>query len=410
MIPRFRLLFILLIIPALLLSACSGLVRRQSQAGQPPVPTEAPAADWTVPHAEAQSPAYPAVEVLVQTQVVEMPAEVLKVVTAPASLYYDRSGAQAQATPLPYPAPGMGGGSGGVFPSYSGGAAAAEAGPNRLIVKDAVLSLLVQDTNVALQRATQITADEGGYIISSRLWNQPFDAQADINLLYATLTLAVPVDRFEQTLTRLRELAIHILDESASGQDVTDEYVDLQSRLKNLEATRDRIRAFLDEAKTVEEAIMINEQLSLVEGQIEQVMGRMNYLFDRAAYSTITLTLNPDPPKITPTSTPTPTVTPSVTPTPTATPTATPTPWVPGATARVAADTLGTLLRGLVDFLIWFGIVVLPFALPLGLILWGGYRLNKRRLDKLRLDKRRLDKRRDATEKQSPLENDDEQS
>jgi len=49
-----------------------------------------------------------------------------------------------------------------------------------------------------------------------------------------------------------------------SGQDVTDEYVDLQSRLGNLEATRDRIRTFLDQAQTVDEALRVNEQLAAV--------------------------------------------------------------------------------------------------------------------------------------------------
>ncbi|HPD42084.1 MAG TPA: DUF4349 domain-containing protein, partial [Anaerolineae bacterium] len=93
-----------------------------------------------------------------------------------------------------------------------------------------------------------------------------------------------------------------------SGQDVTDEYVDLQSRLGNLEATRDRIRTFLDQAQTVDEALRVNEQLAAVEAQIEQVKGRMVYLRERSAYSTITVQLDPElpsAPEVTPVPTPT---------------------------------------------------------------------------------------------------------
>ncbi|MCP4591971.1 MAG: DUF4349 domain-containing protein, partial [bacterium] len=115
--------------------------------------------------------------------------------------------------------------------------------PNRLIIKNAALTLLVADTDVAIDRTTQIAADYGGYIISSRAWYEQWYAE---NYKHATVTLAIPVDQFEQVMRRLRGLAVRVVDESASGQDVTDEYVDLQSRLDNLTATRDRIREFLE--------------------------------------------------------------------------------------------------------------------------------------------------------------------
>src|SRR5574339_927729 len=134
------------------------------------------------------------------------------------------------------------------------------------------------------------------------------------------MTIGVPVDQFERMLTGLRELAIRVVDESGSGEDVTDQYVDLQSELQNLEATRARILEFLQAAKTVDEALRINQELANIEGQIEQIKGQMNYLNDRSAYSTITLNLEPEFPVLTPTPTSTPM------------PTATPIPWNPGET------------------------------------------------------------------------------
>ena len=119
---------------------------------------------------------------------------------------------------------------------------------NRLIIKDAELELTVEDTDVAIDRLTQIVDDAGGYIISSRVW---YEKWLDSDYKYASLTLGIPVEQFEATMRRLRGIALKVDDERASGQDVTDEYVDLESRLRNLEATRDRIREFLDQAQNV---------------------------------------------------------------------------------------------------------------------------------------------------------------
>jgi len=218
---------------------------------------------------------------------------------------------------------------------------------NRLIVKNADLQLTVQSTDVAIDRLTQVVGDVGGYIISSRVWYQSW---LDKEYKYASLTLGVPVDQFESAMRRLRDIALTVDDERAGGQDVTDEYVDLQSRLRNLEATRDRIRTFLDQAQNVEEALKVNAELKAVEAEIEAVQGRMNYLFDRASYSTITVQLSPTLPD------------PPVAPTPTPTPT--PEPWSAGRVAENAGNTFIAILRVLVELVIWFSIVVLPFMLP----------------------------------------------
>ena len=227
---------------------------------------------------------------------------------------------------------------------------------NRMIIKNADVRLTVKDTDIAIDRATQIIGDAGGYIVSSRVWYQDYYGN---NLKYAAITIGVPVDEFEKVLSRLRGLALKVVDETAAGDDVTDQYVDLQSQLTNLEATRARIQEFLKDAKTIDEALRINQELSNIEGQIEQIKGQMNYLNDRSAYSTITLNLEPEFPTLTPT------------PTPTAQPTATPIPWNPGQTFGEAKSTVTVLYQGIGDFLIWLGVVILPIVLPPALILWG---------------------------------------
>ncbi|NTU63094.1 MAG: DUF4349 domain-containing protein, partial [Chloroflexi bacterium] len=145
---------------------------------------------------------------------------------------------------------------------------------------------------------------------------------------------------------RLRGLALVVQNDTASGQDVSQEYVDLQSRLTNLEATAARIREFLAKATKVADALEVNAQLSDIEGQIEEVKGRVQYLKDRSAFSTIAVALNP------------------LVPTPTPYPTPTPAAWQPGKTVEAAGDTLGGLLRGLVDAVLYLGIVLVPFVIP----------------------------------------------
>jgi len=244
---------------------------------------------------------------------------------------------------------------------------------NRKIIKNADVRLLVKDPNNAVNGATQVVADLGGYIVSSRVWYQDYFGN---NLMYATITMGVPVDEFEHALNRLRDLSIKVLDESATGEDVTDQYVDLQSQLTNLEATRARIQDFLKDAKTVDEALRINQQLSDIENQIEQIKGRMNYLTDRSAFSTITANFEPELPILTPT--PTPTIAPTNTPRPTATLV----PWKPGETFGQAQQTVTIAYRGIFDFLIWLFVVVLPLLLPPAIILWVLWKLLNRKQNK----------------------------
>ncbi len=234
------------------------------------------------------------------------------------------------------------------------------------IVKNSDIRLLVQDTDRALDGLTQVVADVQGYMISSRTWYQPYGGK---NYKYATLTIGVPVAQFENALRRLRKLALQVLDENASGQDVTSQYVDLQSRLKNLEATRDRMRSFLDQATTVNDALVVNSQLSEVEAGIEQVQGQINYLSGRAAFSTITVNLEPQLPKIAPT--PRPTATP--------TPVAALGPWDVDKTTRQATYTLVAAYRLIASVLIWFFVVIVPIVGPPVLLVWLVMWLMRRR-------------------------------
>ncbi len=222
-------------------------------------------------------------------------------------------------------------------------------GLQRQIIKNAEISLQVQNTDNAVDGVTGLAAEYNGYIINSRTWYE------DSNRL-ASMTLSVPVDSFEQVLRRLRGLAVKVLSEQATGQDVTDQYVDLQSRQRNLEATAARIRSFLDQATSVKDALEVNQQLSQIEGQIEDVKGKLQYLQARAAYSNISITLEPE--RGAPTPIPA---------------------WTPGQTFTDAGAALLVILRFLANFVIWAAVILLPFLVPLAIIVWLAARWTKGR-------------------------------
>jgi hypothetical protein len=229
----------------------------------------------------------------------------------------------------------------------------------RLIVKNGILTVVVSDTERAVTQASAILDGLGGYIISQRVYD---DSQG---FRYAAIRLAVPVDQFEEAMARLRRLG-RVTDESASGQDVTEEYVDLNSRLTNLEATRDRLRSFLDQAETVEQALEVNAELRRVEEEIAIIQGRIQSLEERAAFSTIDLNLEPV--------IPTPTPTPSPTPTPLPTAVA----WRPGDTAQLASVRLQESVQDAADFTIYTGIVCGPWLLILAVFGFAAWWIARR--------------------------------
>ena len=215
----------------------------------------------------------------------------------------------------------------------------------RMVIKDAEMELLVDNTDIAVAKVTQIAGDYGGYIISAQTFLK------DQNK-FATIRIGVPSGNFETVLNNLRNVGIKVIQETASGKDVTAEYVDLESRLENLEATAARVRSFLEAAETVEEALKVNQELSKLEQEIEQIKGQMRFYEGRSAFSTISVSLKPQLPTPTPTLTPTPT------------PTLTPKPgWNPMNTIEESTGVLETLVKVTINVLIWLVVLVGPFAL-----------------------------------------------
>ncbi len=160
----------------------------------------------------------------------------------------------------------------------------------RRIIYTASLVLVVEDPETTAPMIAQLAAQLDGYIVSSNLYR--------VNgRLRGTLSLRVPQDRFEEALTRLRALAVRVDQETRQTQDVTTEYVDLQARLTNLEATEEELRALLTEVRKrsqrASDVLEVYRELTRVREEIERIKGRIQMLDRLTSYATIEVTLVP---------------------------------------------------------------------------------------------------------------------
>jgi Domain of unknown function (DUF4349) len=164
----------------------------------------------------------------------------------------------------------------------------------RKIVKTADLGLRSEEVRRSAAQAQQLAAAAGGTVLSSQVYRNGDSVTAD-------LILSVPSGEFERVLEELRSLGEKVTTDIISGQDVTEEYVDLESRERNLRATEESLLRLYDRAENVEEALSIQRELTTVRGEIELVQGRIKYLDQRSTYSQITLNIqpvtSPPPPK-----------------------------------------------------------------------------------------------------------------
>jgi hypothetical protein len=158
----------------------------------------------------------------------------------------------------------------------------------RLVIKTADLSLQVDSARDAEAALRTLVGQLGGYVV--KVETSGTDEQMSSHVIFR-----VPAERFDQALSGVQGLAKKVLARTVGGDDVTEEFVDLEARLGNLEATRDRLQSFLDKAITVDDALKVNQSLSDLQGQIEQLKGRKKFLESSASLSTISVTLSPLP-------------------------------------------------------------------------------------------------------------------
>ncbi len=215
------------------------------------------------------------------------------------------------------------------------------ASADRMIVYTVSLRIEVQDTDKAVNEISAIAAQYKGYVAASNL------SRNSQSQMQGTITLRIPADSLDTAQKQIEATGLKVLNRNKNSNDVTDQFTDLNARLTNLQATRDDLRKMLDsvtaKSNKAEDILAVYNQLSTVQGQIEQVKGQMNVLEKTTALATLTIELVPhqDVQIVEPET------------------------WLPNKTAAEALRSLFQALQGIINLAIWLLLFLLPVLIIL---------------------------------------------
>lgn len=222
--------------------------------------------------------------------------------------------------------------------------------PFRLVIRTGTIHIVVKDIGGSVKSIIEYTEDKGGWVVSSEVTEKE-------KVPSGSITVRVPAEIFDEAMAYFKGLAEKVSYEGIQGQDVTEEYTDLQSRLRNLEATEAQLRKIMERSGTIPDVLAAQKELTTVRGQIEQTKGRIQYLEESAKMTTISINLAlseellPIPPAEK---------------------------WRPVYVIKQAWRSLLSSLRGISYLLIWIGIYAIIWV-PLGIIVWQARKFWKRR-------------------------------
>ncbi|HYK74091.1 MAG TPA: DUF4349 domain-containing protein [Pseudoneobacillus sp.] len=155
----------------------------------------------------------------------------------------------------------------------------------RMVIYQAEIRLKVKKYEKAQNNLEAKAKSYGGYIVQSNVYRN------DNEQMSGTITIRIPQDHFQQFLLDAEGSAEEVLERNVNGQDVTEEYVDLESRLRSKRVVEERLLEFMKKANKTEDLLKISSDLGKVQEEIEQVLGRMKYLENQTSFSTITINL-----------------------------------------------------------------------------------------------------------------------
>jgi len=228
------------------------------------------------------------------------------------------------------------------------GALPALSDAERKIVRTADLAVVVTDAEPAIKSITDLTESAGGYVSESKAWREGEQLRAHI-------TARIPAEQLDSVVEAIKKLGVRVERDNVTGQDVTEEYSDLNAQLTNLEATEKELRELLSEVRQrtqkAEDILQVYRELTTIRGEIERVKGRIQYLGNLTALATVSVDLIPD-------ALAKPVVEPG---------------WRPLETLRSAGRALVNSLKGIADVLIWLVVYLLPvlivIAIPIVLVI-----------------------------------------
>ena len=230
----------------------------------------------------------------------------------------------------------------------------------RLVIKNASLTIAVDDPEASMERISTLAEELDGYVVSAYMYQTTLES--GVKVPHASISIRIPAERLEQVVATVKaETTQPIISENIDSQDVTAEYVDLGSRLANLEAAEEELQRIMEEAVRTEDVLAVYQQLTYYREQIEVIRGQMKYYEDSARLSMVSVELVANA---------------AVQP-------LTIGGWQPAGVAKDAVQALIDTVKFLANAGIWIVIFALPVALlifgPPALIVWLILRQRARR-------------------------------
>lgn len=232
------------------------------------------------------------------------------------------------------------------FDAAGGGDFSAPAAVERLVIRNANLSIVVDSPEQRLDVIATMADRMGGFVVSSNVYQT--DLGTGIQVPTISITIRVPAEDFQQALDEIRADTIDVPTFSESGQDVTAEYTDLQSRLRNMQDAEVLLRQIMEEATRTEDILNAFNQLNSITEQIEILKGQIQYYEESAALSAISVQIIANE---------------AVQPIQVG-------PWSIEGAAKDAIEALVRFMQDLAEAIVWFGLYVLPILLIFGIPTW----------------------------------------
>jgi len=160
----------------------------------------------------------------------------------------------------------------------------------RKIIRDANLTIEVASPTDSQRKIFSVAESHGGFVVTSEMTQQASDDKSKPEMS-VNLVVRVPALQFNQAMEEIRAVASRVIQEKRTGKDVTEEFIDLEARMKNQKALEAQFLEIMKRAGKVEDALEVQRQIADVRTEIEKLEGRKRFLQNQASLSTINTTL-----------------------------------------------------------------------------------------------------------------------
>jgi len=167
----------------------------------------------------------------------------------------------------------------------------------RKVIQNAEMTIESDNPNEGQRKIGVIAEKHGGFVVISESKHNEAASQ-NVASTEVNVVVRVPAQQFQATLDEIRAVGGRILHDKSSGQDVTEEYIDLEARIRTKRALEAQFLEIMKQTRNISDAMSVQAQLADVRTEIERLEGRRRFLENQSALSTINVTLHTPTPVV----------------------------------------------------------------------------------------------------------------